>query len=504
MNKTVTFTPLYRQSMTVFKGFKALALGSALGLMVTLPAAAYARAPEVSTGGEEQIKAQDELAKEQWAYSVGIQAYVFGLPLLIFDREQRLRLDATRLERVKHLCPCAPVNSIGHMSKLATAHDQLPYTPNNDTVYSGGLLDLEQEPVVLTLPDITHRYWSLQVANAYLENVLYLGSRASDGEGGNHVFVGPHWQGELPKDLIVHRMKSNRAVLALRIGVEQEKPNDLERVTELQHQVFTTSLSNWGKASLFGKTNAPQKTLKTYGGELAFYERFADLMIDNPPEAKHAAALAPFKHIGIIPGLPFEVDELDAATRRGMARALMDGKNIMRWKVKYRGTPYNNGWNNLHEGRYGFNYINRAEGALEGLLVHNREEAVYFSTYEDSAGKLFDANHRYVLHFDKDQIPPVIGNGFWSITMYGPDFQLVKNPIERYSIGDRTDTLKYNEDGSLDIYIQNTPPEGREGNWLPSPEVGLFRLNYRIYRPEVEAQTPGTLTQFLPGVKRLD
>jgi hypothetical protein len=92
-------------------------------------------------------------------------------------------------------------------------------------------------------------------------------------------------------------------------------------------------------------------------------------------------------------------------------------------------------------------------------------------------------------------------NGFWSITMYGPNFQLVKNPIDRFSIGDRTPGLKYNADGSLDIFIQNAPPAGGESNWLPSPSEGVFRLNYRIYLPDEAAKNPATLVKYLPPIE---
>jgi hypothetical protein len=85
--------------------------------------------------------------------------------------------------------------------------------------------------------------------------------------------------------------------------------------------------------------------------------------------------------------------------------------------------------------------------------------------------------------------------------MYGADFQLVKNPIDRFSIGDRTKGLTYNADGSLDIYIQHASPAGHEGNWLPSPPNGLFRINYRIYLPAKVAQAPGTLGKYLPPIK---
>jgi hypothetical protein len=86
----------------------------------------------------------------------------------------------------------------------------------------------------------------------------------------------------------------------------------------------------------------------------------------------------------------------------------------------------------------------------------------------------------YVLHFEADELPPVAA--FWSMTMYdGAGFQ-VPNELGRFAIGDR-DPVVRNEDGSLDLYIQqaNPGPE-REANWLPSAP-GPIGPNLRLYAP---------------------
>lgn len=458
--------------------------------------------PGCGSGGPD-TRAADAQAEEQWAYSVGIQNYVFGLPLTVFDREYSLRLDPDAVEKAKKYAPAAPLNKIGHMDRLATADDVMPYTPNNDTVYSGAVLDLRDEPVILTAPTITNRYWSVEVADAFTNNLFYIGTRATAGVGGNHVFVGPNWRGNLPAGVIEHRVPTNGVMFAIRIGVVPGDAADLAKVNALARKFVLTSLSNWGDPAKRGQTVPPKPIPRPhYEGDLAYFQTLADLLIENPPPPGNGAAVELLRRGGITVGAPMDVDALSEPMRRGLARAAAEGPQIMTWKVKYRGTPYPSKWNNLRPGDYGVDYLDRAAGALEGLFVHDREEAEYFSTYEDGDGNLLDGSRAYTLHFNPGQIPPTLPGGFWSVTMYGTDFQLVENPIDRFSIGDRTPGLITNRDGSLDIYIQSGEPAGHATNWLPSPPGGLFRLNYRIYLPKGDAKDPERLGKYLPPVTR--
>ncbi len=123
----------------------------ALVLALTISAFAQERK---SKDQDTNIRKLDAQSEEEWAYSVGIQNYVFGLPLVIFERERSLRLDPVALEKAKKFAPAAPINQLGHMKGLASADDIMPYTPNNDTVYSGALLELSEEPIILTVPEI--------------------------------------------------------------------------------------------------------------------------------------------------------------------------------------------------------------------------------------------------------------------------------------------------------------------------------------------------------------
>jgi hypothetical protein len=107
------------------------------------------------------------------------------------------------------------------------------------------------------------------------------------------------------------------------------------------------------------------------------------------------------------------------------------------------------------------------------------QEAVYWTTARDGAGQKLSGQHDYILHFPPGGLPP--NNAFWSLTMGDARNHFVPNPINRYSVGDRSGLVP-NADGSVDIYIQNTAPAGHEANWLPAP-AGNFILWLRAYLP---------------------
>jgi hypothetical protein len=133
-------------------------------------------------------------------------------------------------------------------------------------------------------------------------------------------------------------------------------------------------------------------------------------------------------------------------------------------------------------GEFGTDYALRAGVAYGGLGANSPKDAVYPGTNLDSEGNQLDSDHQYVVHYDKAGIPPV--NAFWSLTMYNEKDFLAENPINRFTIGDRN-TLKYNADGSLDIYLQKTSPgKDKASNWLPTPSSGPFKITMRLYWPK--------------------
>jgi hypothetical protein len=83
--------------------------------------------------------------------------------------------------------------------------------------------------------------------------------------------------------------------------------------------------------------------------------------------------------------------------------------------------------------------------------------------------------------FGKDATRPV--NGFWSLTLYDDHHFFVPNEMNRYSLGTKNQSLRYNADGSLTIYVQAEPSMQRD-NWLLAPKDADFSLFIRAYWPK--------------------
>lgn len=140
-----------------------------------------------------------------------------------------------------------------------------------------------------------------------------------------------------------------------------------------------------------------------------------------------------------------------------------------------------NGWTTLPGcGEPGVSLLRRAAcNVIFPGPINVPQEAMYWTTSKDGAGRGLNGRYNYIVHFPAGQLPP--NQAFWSLTMSDAKNRFVANPIKRYSVGDRSGLVP-NADGSVDIYIQHTAPPGHEANWLPAP-TGKFILWLRAYLP---------------------
>ena len=106
--------------------------------------------------------------------------------------------------------------------------------PNRDTLYSIAVLDLRAEPMVLTLPEVTDRYFTYQFLDAWTESFAYVGTRATGGRAGTWVITPPGWDGELPAGADRIEATTPQVFLLGRFLVEDEA--DIANVTAISGQ----------------------------------------------------------------------------------------------------------------------------------------------------------------------------------------------------------------------------------------------------------------------------
>lgn len=404
-------------------------------------------------------------ARENYAYSLGVQAYIYGYPLVALEKKKRSALQNKR-----------PLNQFHHLQSLPDAEYRGVVSPNHDTLYSAAYLDLTQGPLVLHVPDFGERYYTIQLMDAWTNSFDYIGTRTTGTKEGKFVIVGPNWKGDLPANMTVIKSPTNTVLAGGRILIEGE--TDIPNVTALQKQM---TLSPLNQTSESGSSTKIPASILDEKDPLSFFRYMTGSMKMNQPSPADEAHVKQFEQIGITATHDFDETALDEATLAGLRRAVKDGEEIIAMASTVKGQG-ETGWSlNLDYGTYGVEYLKRAVVARTAFGANIPSESVYQRTDVDHDGDPLSGKNRYIIHFPKDSIPPV--DAFWSLTLYGADYYFVPNRINRYAIGDRTKELKYNADGSLDLYIQKDPPAGKETNWLPAPE-GDFNLMLRLYLPK--------------------
>jgi hypothetical protein len=431
------------------------------------------------------VATQTEPLIAQEAYEVGLEAFVYFYPLVLMDVTRR---QLTNIEAGK-MAGRGPMNTFTHIRTYPTVEFREVVRPNFDTLYSLGWLDLTKEPMVVSAPDTAGRYYMLPMLDMWTDVFAVPGKRTSDTKAGNFGVVPPGWQGQLPAG--VPKIQSPTPYVWTLGRTQTNGPKDYEAVHKVQDGYTITPLSQWGKIAQPVKVVVdPSVDMKTPPLDqmnrtpvAAYFKYAAELLKVNPPHATDWSIITRLKRIGIEPGKSFDFEALDPSVQQALSKAAKDGLSGMYAKIPTIARVVN-GWsmNTDTMGVYGNYYLKRAMVAMLGLGANQPEDAVYPLNIADTHGKPLTGEHKYVLHFSKEELPPV--SAFWSVTMYDSAGFQGANPINRFAIGDR-DELKYNGDGSLDLYLQNeSPGSDKESNWLPSPATGTLGVTMRLYAPK--------------------
>lgn len=422
-----------------------------------------------------------------WIGDEVADSYVFGYPLVL--------MGAARDSAVGTGPGQAPINTLRHAQALPPIGAAGPLQPSLDTLDSTGWLDVGSEPVIMTLPDSHGRYIDARVLDMSTNVVWSTSSQFATGAKGikaqSIAFVGPGWQGDLPKGVKRVDVPTHNAWVSVRI--QSNGARDLTAVRKLQRAIRVAPLSVYAAdtsgASTPPRSNAADTAISTSSGsgtpaaQVAaldahdFFTRLAEALPDNPPTPADPHALKFLADLGVTPGNPVKLPSASDAIAAGLAdghdRVVTPPSNVLT----------GNGWSWFGEGvgNYGPDYALRAYAASAQLGIGTKDDEVRAVVTQDSDGHALHGANRYVIHFAPNQLPPV--RGFWSITAYTKDGALGESAPARVAVSDRNGARR-NRDGSLDVIVSST--RVKNGNWLPAPRADL-QLVLRLYAPKPQA-----------------
>jgi len=420
--------------------------------------------------------------------ALAADAYIYGCPMV-----SGLTMVDAFLERGMGSIPATGFNRFGHSVQLAGADAEF-VSVNNDALSSVAQLDLSGGPLVLHVPDTEGAYYVLQFVDAWTDNFAYIGRRATGTAEQTWLIVPPHWHGTPAPGVGV--IESPTVVASIVGRNACDGPSDLPRVRAIQQRLTLTPLEPGG---VYAGLPQPDEAVPE---ELRFLERLRLWMAAFPPAAPDVEYQQRFAPLGLLDTGPSPYLAAAPEWTAALVQGLVAGRRRVEEATRPPEDHPAGEWSaNLHIFDYNLDhlgpgtlddpewriadrraaYLTRAVAARTRLWGSHAYEAAYATTFDDAEGRQLTGAHAYTLRFDTS--PPV--DAFWSITMYAvPDYFLVANPIDRYSVGDRTPGLVYGADGSLTLVLQHERPSdpAEAANWLPTPE-GEFRPIIRMYQP---------------------
>lgn len=347
--------------------------------------------------------------------------------------------------------------------------------PNLDVAYSEAWVAIDEKSyLMVSVPKITGRYYTVQFLNGWGETVANINDRVfPEHASGKFAVCLAGSQLEIPAGV----QRVDVPVKAMRVLLRVELGSNWDDAVALQRQFE------------FRASGAP--ALPTVPKTVMF-----DMEALPGVEAFESADIALDSEADINPGM-----EGLQATTRAIAKAIQDPAERQRVDGVIRNKAFGdfhkametlgdgttqNGWVvPSTAGVYQSNWLVRTLINYGGIWANTFDEVIYYKGFSTEDGVPLSGDHAYTQHFTKEQLPEQFATHFWSvIAVDAVHRRVLPNPKQRYLLNKETKP-QYGNDGSLTLYFSDAKPQGApDGNWLPTPKGQAYSLTFRFYRPQ--------------------
>jgi len=382
------------------------------------------------------------------------------------------------------IAPVAPINRLAMLHDYIDGRQRYITCPAQDLVYGFGILDLGVEPVVVQVPEFGKRFWVFQATDLRTDGFADLGSMY-DTQPGFYLLVGPDWQGEKPAGITsVFRSPTNIATIIPRV-FQQDDRADNKALQPLIRQIVAYPLSEFDRTLQSREwSDLPSIPWIKLGDEewkwvepSSFFDVLPRVLDAAPPlpgeESLYALVRSVLANASKDRGLRKALKKFAVEADETLVSPLLQFRNF--------GVPLPHHWTTvLNSAEFGTDYASRTAVAKSNTFINRPRETRYFYQDLDARGVRLTGEKRYTVTFK--ELPPV--QGFWSITLYNKHHFFAPNALGRFSLGTKSQDLRFGDDDSLTIYVQkDRPSDDKISNWLPAP-ADEFSLYIRAYWPQ--------------------
>ncbi len=369
-------------------------------------------------------------------------------------------------------------------------------TANTSTIYAFPDLDLKRDgPTVIEAPAgvlgaINDGYFR------FVENLI----------PGKYLFLPPGYEGDVPEGYKVYRPETYRMWAFMRVSPKSKSPEDVAAGAKILKEGLNVyklaDAANPPKMEFISTTGAEYNTIHYNNAE--FYDHMNEVI-----QYEAAGLLSPetrglFASLGIEKGKEFTPDDrMKAILADGVAIGNAQARSIVwypRIDMNMSGVQIypdtDSAWNmgyperNVHfsgkdgatmntDARVSFHYP--YTGVTPAMATPRLGKGSdYGCIYLDGDKQPFDGSKTYKVSLPADA--PVAN--FWAVTIYDTQTRsMLQTDQGAAGVDSFKEGLRYNKDGSIDIYFAPTPPPGYKSNWVQTiPGKSWFSI-LRMYSP---------------------
>jgi hypothetical protein len=336
---------------------KIMAGGALLAATAVTKVAKAQQVPAPKTAADVPGMPAGTIMTKEYVAMLGRMAYVWGWPLVNQINRRASFAQAPEPGRLGGVLPIAPVGYVSMLTDYIAADQHFVTCPNQDTVYGGGFMSLDKQPVVVQVPDFGDRFFTFQIVDHRTDSFASIGKQYGT-NAGHYLLAGPNWNGTVPAGInAVFRSSTDLGAIFPRV-FQDDTAEDKDAMQRVLSQVMVHPLTefngqmkskDWSRVPSFpAPTGAGSGETKWVLPE-KFFDQLPEVLQAVPPLPGEEALYGSFKSL------------LDAAAKDPQIKATLTQTAVAAeeelitplFAFHNNGRPVGNGWTSPPNGAAG-------------------------------------------------------------------------------------------------------------------------------------------------------